>query len=151
MSLNCMPIWFGWEPPLSIPRYVKFLRKRNTSWCIICTGDIFCKTKNTKLVESMEIKALFIWKNRLIPCRKKPIILKIVEESPSIHTNEIKQILLKLLLYLQKRIILELITCGQQGNQRWQIPRPATLKSKLLIFFRDVLYISQGVGLLCIP
>ena len=47
----------------------------------------------------------------------------------------------------------------QQGNQRWQIPRPATcqclatftpLKSKILIFFRDVISLLARVFILLI-
>ena len=47
----------------------------------------------------------------------------------------------------------------KQGNQRWQIPRPATcqylatfipLKSKLLIFFRDVISLLARVFILLI-
>ena len=47
----------------------------------------------------------------------------------------------------------------QQGNQRWQIPRPATcqclatftlLKSKILIFLRDVISLLARVFILLI-
>ena len=47
----------------------------------------------------------------------------------------------------------------KQGNQRWQIPRPATcqclatftsLKSKILIFFRDVISLLARVFILLI-
>ena len=47
----------------------------------------------------------------------------------------------------------------KQGNQRWQIPRPATcqclatftpLKSKMLIFFRDVISLLARVVILLI-
>ena len=47
----------------------------------------------------------------------------------------------------------------KQGNQRWQIPRPATcqclatftlLKSKIVIFFRDVIYLLAQVFILLI-
>ena len=48
---------------------------------------------------------------------------------------------------------------SQQGNQRWQIPRPTTcqflatftpLKSKILIFFRDVISLLARVFILLI-
>ena len=48
---------------------------------------------------------------------------------------------------------------SEQGNQRWQIPRPATcqclamftpLKSKILIFFRDVISLLARVFILLI-
>ena len=54
-------------------------------------------------------------------------------------------------LYINKQL--------QQGNQRWQIPRPATcqclatftpLKSKMLIFFRDVISLLARVVILLI-
>ena len=57
------------------------------------------------------------------------------------------------------RQCLQLVTQGQQGNQRWQIPRPATcqclatftpLKSKMLIFFRDVISLLARVVILLI-
>ena len=47
----------------------------------------------------------------------------------------------------------------QQGNQRWQIPRPATcqylatftpLKSKIMIFFRGVISVLARVFILLI-
>ena len=54
---------------------------------------------------------------------------------------------------------ISMIPLKQQGNQRWQIPRPATcqclatftpLKSKILIFFRDVISLLAQVFILLI-
>ena len=53
----------------------------------------------------------------------------------------------------------QLLVLSEQGNQRWQIPRPATcqclatftpLKSKMLIFLRDVISLLARVVILLI-
>ena len=55
--------------------------------------------------------------------------------------------------------MIQINTINQQGNQRWQIPRPATcqclatftlLKSKILISFRDVISLLARVFILLI-
>ena len=62
-------------------------------------------------------------------------------------------------MYLSIWIYLNWVNQLQQGNQRWQIPRPATcqclatftpLKWKILIFFRDVISLLARVFILLI-